>query len=245
MLNLIEDIIDVSKIESNQLVVNVREYDVIPIINQIIHSFKLIDKSKNKGTLAKSLYDFFWERGKTVCMTREPGGTRLGRQLRELLLDSRSDIGKATEMFLFQADRAHHIDTVIKPALSRNEVVICDRFVDSTFAYQGGGRGWDLEMLKRLYSMASEDPFFWPDVTFILDLPVELSLERANKRNAKDGNLEKEGKFEGLSSSFHQRVRDAYLMMSRTGEHYHIIDASGTTESVFHAALERIREYIS
>lgn len=201
-------------------------------------------EGSGKGTLLRSLEQYLVSKGKRVVTTREPGGTDLGKSLRANLLDSRVQIGKVAEMFMFAADRSHHIDTVILPALEQDSFVLCDRYVDSTFAYQGGGRGYDLEQLRTLYRICCDDKQFWPDLTFILDLPVEDGLRRARARNAKDGIEEKEGKFEALALAFHQRVRDTYLMLSRTRCHYRIIDASGSRESVFEQALHYLHQQV-
>lgn len=162
-----------------------------------------------KSTLALGLAAALEARGRTVCLTREPGGCELGKTLRGILLNTRSSVCAEAELFLFLADRAQHVHEVIRPALAAGSVVICDRFADSTVVYQGYGRGFDTAMLRQLNDAAIGG--LWPHKTFVLDLPVQEGLKRARLRNAKDQSAESEGRFEAEAEAFHTRIREGFL----------------------------------
>jgi dTMP kinase len=157
--------------------------------------------------------------GKSVIRTREPGGTPLGEQLRALLLDrSQGAMADDTELLLMFAARAQHLAELINPALARGEWVLCDRFTDATYAYQGGGRGIEPERIRLLEQWVQRE--LRPDLTLLLDLPVEQGLQRAGARSDPD-------RFEQEQAEFFQRVRAAYH--ERAGqepERFRIIDAS-------------------
>jgi dTMP kinase len=157
--------------------------------------------------------------GKRVVRTREPGGTPLGEQLRALLLDrSQGAMADDTELLLMFAARAQHLTELIKPALARGDWVLCDRFTDATYAYQGGGRGIERERIRLLEQWVQQE--LRPDLTLLLDLPVEQGLQRAGARSDPD-------RFEQEQAAFFQRVRAAYR--ARAGEEperFRIIDAS-------------------
>lgn len=163
--------------------------------------------------------------GRTVCITREPGGTLLGESIRSLLLQpSETDISADTELLLMFAARAEHLHQVIRPALQRGEAVLCDRFTDATFAYQGGGRGIAVEQIKVLEQWVQDG--FRPDLTLLFDVPVEIGLERAGKRSELD-------RFEQESRDFFERVRQSYLQIAKKeNKRCKVIDASGDIVSV-------------
>jgi dTMP kinase len=163
--------------------------------------------------------------GHTVCVTREPGGTLLGESIRSLLLQpSEADISADTELLLMFAARAEHLHQVIRPALQRGEVVLCDRFTDATFAYQGGGRGIAIEQIKILEQWVQHE--FRPDLTLLFDVPVEIGMERAGKRSELD-------RFEQESRDFFERVRQSYLQIAKNEtKRCKVIDASGDIASV-------------
>lgn len=158
-----------------------------------------------------------------VC-TREPGGTPLGEKIRELLLD-RNDrsMDPMTELLLMFAARAQHVKEFIRPNLAAGRWVICDRFTDSSYAYQGGGRQISREVIAGLDELVLEG--FHPDVTLILDLPVEQGLKRANDRSEED-------RFELEESEFFDRVRAVFLDLAAGEDRYHVIDASLDLEDV-------------
>ena len=163
--------------------------------------------------------------GKDVVLTREPGGTPLGESIRELLLDpAYAGMDAACELQLMFAARAEHLAKVIRPALDRGRWVLCDRFTDATYAYQGGGRGIDRDIIARLEQLVQGD--FRPDLTLLLDVPVEVGLARANSRSTPD-------RFEQEQVDFFGRVRQTYLEMAAADSgRYRIIDASLPLEKV-------------
>lgn len=160
--------------------------------------------------------------GIKTLLTREPGGTELGEQLRNLLLHG-GDVSDKAELLMMFASRAQHIEEKIKPALESGTWVICDRFTDSTFAYQGGGRQLDLDWIKQLESLVHES--FQPDLTLLLDAPVEVGRERASKRSAAD-------RIEAEDLVFFNRVRDMFLARAEQFDRYQVVDATQTLEQV-------------
>ena len=158
-------------------------------------------------------------RNQSVMVTREPGGTPLGEALRELLLGQRHGaVGSTTELLMMFAARSQHLESKILPAIERGEWVVCDRFTDATYAYQGGGRQLDTAMISTLESLVQGE--FRPDLTLLLDLPVAVGLQRAGKRSSPD-------RFESEQHDFFERVRDAYLQIAAAEpQRVRVIDAS-------------------
>jgi dTMP kinase len=172
--------------------------------------------------------------GRHVIITREPGGTPLGEAIRSLLLDPEyTGMNPDCELQLVFAARAEHLARVVWPAIEAGQWVLCDRFTDATYAYQGGGRGIDTEKIARLEQWVQGD--FRPDLTLLLDVPVEVGLERAANRGKPD-------RFEQEQLTFFERVRQAYLEMARQHDgRYRVIDASLPLDRV-QAQLERVLE---
>lgn len=161
-----------------------------------------------KSTQARLLADSLRDRdGRDVLLTREPGGTDVTQRIRALLADPASHLDPRCELLLFLADRAQHVATVIRPALARGAVVVCDRYSDSTLAYQGYARGHSLDMLRDLNGWASYG--LTPDLTFWLDCDVEVGLARANKRSGGPGD-----RFEIEPLAFHERVRTGFAELA-------------------------------
>ena len=185
-----------------------------------------------KSTAIDYLSGYLQARGYDPVLTREPGGSALGRRLRALLLDVRTGgLASRAELFLFLADRAQHVVEVIRPALEAGQVVLCDRFTDSTLAYQGHGRGLDTEYLQRLNQAATGG--LQPELTLLLDLPVRCGLMRAGERNRLEGLVVSEGRFDAESLDFHERVRQGYRVLAEEEpERFAIIDASQPPEDV-------------
>ena len=156
--------------------------------------------------------------GKTVVLTREPGGTPLGEAIRDLLLTRRGDgMAVDTELLLMFAARAEHIAQLIRPALARGQWVLCDRFTDATYAYQGGGRGIDIDRIAALEHWVQGN--LRPDLTIVLDVPVEVGLARAGRRSAPD-------RFEREQLAFHEAVRAAYRTIAvREPGRVQVVDA--------------------
>jgi dTMP kinase len=163
--------------------------------------------------------------GKELVVTREPGGTPLGEAIRGLLLDPQyQGMNPDCELQLMFAARAEHLARVIRPAMEAGKWVLCDRFTDATYAYQGGGRGLDIEKIAALEQLVQGD--FRPDLTLLLDVPVAVGLARAGKRSAPD-------RFEQEQVEFFERVRQAYLDMARAHDgRYRVIDASQPLDAV-------------
>ncbi|SNR81238.1 thymidylate kinase [Humidesulfovibrio mexicanus] len=170
--------------------------------------------------------------GRSVLVTCEPGGSRIGRELRRVLLSlENSDLCARAELFLYLADRAQHVAQVVRPALQAGQVVLCDRFADSTVAYQAFGRGLDADLLHSLNELAVAGT--WPDLTILLDIDPRTGLERAMARNAAEGKTVAEGRFEAESLAFHQRVREGYAAWAaRFPQRIRLVEAKGTPEDI-------------
>jgi dTMP kinase len=179
-----------------------------------------------KTTQIARIANWLHERGHTVVQTREPGGTALAEKLREILLDNDNvALSSLAELLLMFASRAQHLDDLIRPALERGETVICDRFTDATWAYQGGGRGLPAQPIATLERLVHGD--LQPDLTLLFDLPVAVGLERAARRGESD-------RFESETLAFFERVRAAYLdRAARFPERFVLIDATQDEDSVW------------
>jgi len=165
-------------------------------------------------------------------VTEEPGGTPLGTKIRRLLLNRQSfSIDPMAELFLFQAARCQHVETVIRPALRENKTVLCDRFTDATMAYQGAGRGLDKEIIRHLNQLVA----LKPDKTFLFDIPVDEGIKRALDRMDAKTAAPREDRFENEALQFHQRVRDEYLLTAKAEpERFVIIDGTKGIEEIHH-----------
>lgn len=168
-------------------------------------------EGSGKSTLAASVAEKLTHAGQSSLLTKEPGGTELGIELRKILLDSKHQLSSQTETLLFLADRAHHLSNLVLPSLKSGLNVICDRFFFSTLAYQGYGRGQDLEVLRKLVSFAHGDLI--PDLVLIVDLPVEVALKRAEARRGKDANSW--NRFEEEQLTFHKKVKEGFLDLAK------------------------------
>lgn len=173
-----------------------------------------VGKSSNVQFVADTLK----QSGKEVVVTREPGGTQVAEAIRHILLtDSTETIYPKTELLLLYAGRFQHVQQVIKPALAKGQWVVCDRFIDATIAYQGGGREVPLKDIEQLNAWTLGD--FVPDCTLLLDAPVEVGFERIKARRQLD-------RFEKEHQAFFQRIRDTYLSLAKSAPRYHIINAA-------------------
>ncbi|WP_378147619.1 dTMP kinase [Cnuibacter sp. UC19_7] len=185
-----------------------------------------------KTTQAALLQVWLEASGRTVVRTREPGGTPFGVEVREIVLHSREHITPRAEALLYAADRAHHIATVVRPALERGEVVLQDRYLDSSVAYQGAGRVLDAAEIRDLSLWAAEG--LLPDLTILLDLDEDTARGRLDAANKRFDRLEAE------KSEFHRRVREAYLDLAEAEpERFLVVDASLPPEEI--AAVIRTR----
>lgn len=176
-----------------------------------------------KSTHLGWLVDHLRSQGKTVVQTREPGGTPLGEKLRELLLHDPMHL--ETEALLMFAARREHLERVIKPAVEQGQWVVCDRFTDASFAYQGGGRGLSSEKLAQLERWVQGE--FQPDLTLLFDLPIEVAAERMA------GAARELDRFEQEKADFHERVRAAYLQRAREmPQRVRVIDSRQTPQQI-------------
>ncbi|MGA7676462.1 MAG: dTMP kinase [Rhizomicrobium sp.] len=187
-----------------------------------------------KSTQARRLAAALEERGVSCIITREPGGSPGAEEIRTLLVNGEPGRWDAlTETLLLYAARADHVARTIKPALAQGHWAICDRFTDSTYAYQGAGRGVDRETVRRIEAVAIGD--FKPDCTFILDLPAEDGLKRANARAST------ESRFEQFDIGFHERLRQAFLDIARRApDRCRVIDASADENTVAEAIWKAV-----
>ena len=178
-----------------------------------------------KSTQVARLREQLTSRGLRVVLTREPGGTAIAEAIRSIVLDPRNTaITPVTELLLYAAARAQHVDELIRPELDAGAIVISDRFADSTTAYQGAGRNLDRALIKRMHETATRGT--WPDITFLLDLPAELGLERARSTGAFD-------RIEGEPLQFHQAVREEFLRIAeKDSARIHVIDARQSADIV-------------
>ncbi|MDG2145439.1 MAG: dTMP kinase [Porticoccaceae bacterium] len=187
-----------------------------------------------KTTNIEFIQHWLNRRGVEFVSTREPGGTPLAEQVRELLLTPREEkVGDSTELLLMFAGRAQHLDQVILPALDSGTSVLCDRFTDASYAYQGFGREMDGSLIAKLEQIVQGD--LRPDLTLILDIPVEVGLKRASERSTPD-------RFEQEQIEFFDRVRQGYLKIAEENpERCAVIDASQSLEQV-QASIEAVLE---
>ncbi len=184
-----------------------------------------------KSTQLEWVRQFLKEHGVAVTVTREPGGTPLGEKLRAILLRNISGMHPETEALLVFAARREHLERVIAPALARGDTVLCDRFSDASFAYQGGGSGVDLVKLEVLEHWVHPD--IQPDLTLYFDLPIEIARKRISSPKGGD-------RFEREGDAYFKRVRATYLARAKAfPERIHVIDASETPENI-HAKLKEI-----
>jgi dTMP kinase len=187
-----------------------------------------------KSTQLRLLQGYLAALGKSCIATREPGGTSLGNLIRQVLLEvGKRPIASPAELFLYLADRAQHIEAVIAPALEQDKIVLCDRHTDSTLAYQGYGRGIDLQLLRRLNDVASQG--IKPDLTLLLDCPVEVGLSRtAQRQSLAARGRNREDRFEREEVEFHERVRQGFLEIARLEpKRFCVIAASDSVDEVF------------
>ena len=174
-----------------------------------------------------------------VIVTLEPGGTAMGRHVRRVLLDSRNDaLTPLAELMLYAADRAQHVEEIIKPALRAGKCVLCDRFSDATVVYQGAARGQDRKLIRLLNNVVTGG--IRPHLTFLLDCPVEMGLRRALGRNMKG-----QDRFEKEALSFHRKVRNGYLDLARRNKkRFVILDATASRKELEAEILGQVERFL-
>lgn len=180
-----------------------------------------------KTTQMNLLAEYLKNQGREVVLTREPGGKGLGEKIREILLNYDGEVSDRCESFLFLADRAQNIDTIVNPAVDAGKIVLCDRHTDSSVAYQGYGRGLDIERINMLNNLATNGKK--PDITFVFDIDTETSMKRVGKE--KD-------RMESAGVEFHTKVRNGYLEIAKKEpERIKVIDASKSIEEIHQEVL--------
>jgi dTMP kinase len=194
-------------------------------------SFEGIEGS-GKTTQIQGLHDYLCQKGHDVVLTREPGGSGIGQQIRAILLHSKNkDLNPLAELLLYMADRAQHLNEIVKPGLASGKMILCDRYFDATIAYQGYARGLDLDLISQLHGLAFAD--YKPHLTLLLDLPPETGLGRAWQQIENGQRTDAETRFEEETLAFHRRVREGYLALARLEpRRFKIIDASGSQDQV-------------
>lgn len=182
-------------------------------------------EGSGKSTQSKKLYQFFLDRKIDTILTREPGGVLAAEKMREILLDDKlPKLTAETELLLNFAARIEHVNQLIKPALETNKTVICDRFFDSTFAYQGSAFGVAENKINEIRKIAIQD--FSPEITFLIDLPVDIAFKRIEGR---EGN----NRYEQLGFDFHQKVRDGFLNLAAKNKRIKIINGTKNQDEIF------------
>jgi dTMP kinase len=191
-----------------------------------------------KTTQARLLADYLGGKGFTVTRTAEPGGTPISLKIREILLSPESaEMAPVTELLLYNASRVQHVKEIIFPALERGEVVITDRFSDSTAAYQGYGRGIALELIDSLDLIATDR--MRPEITLLLDIDVETGLRRNRSINKRD-------RLELEDVSFHERVRKGFIgLAAKEKDRIRVIDGSGDVETVHRSIVAVLEDFLS
>lgn len=185
-----------------------------------IEGIEGVGKSSNVNLIAELIQ----KKGNQVIVTREPGGTPIAEAIRKVLLaEYQEEIFGQTELLLLYAARVQHVEHVIKPALIEGKYVVCDRFIDATYAYQGAGRSIPIEKIDSLNQWALGE--FVPDCTIILDAPVEVAFDRIKKNRDLD-------RFEKEKVHFFQRIRQQYLQIAKKSKRYHVVDASQPLKNV-------------
>ena len=200
-------------------------------------------EGSGKTTQIRRLESWFRQRGREVVVTCEPGGSPGAEEIRNLLLTG--DPGRwdaVTEALLMFASRRDHVERTIRPALAEGKVVLCDRFADSSVAYQGFGHGLGAEFIRNLWQIAIDG--FKPDLTLIFDLPVEVGLERAGARFANISAAE--DRFERMGTEFHQRLRNGFIEIARNNpERCEIVDANGDIQLVYDRMISVVSTRLS
>jgi len=183
-------------------------------------------EGSGKTTQINNIYRFLENKGHNCVITREPGGTKIGRKIRSILLDPENKgMEPMAELLLYFSDRVEHVKKLIKPALAEGKTVICDRYFDATLVYQGYARGLDIKLITQLHELVLEG--LKPDITLLLDLSPETGLSRAWEQIGNGSRSGDETRFEKEALSFHEKIRGGYLELARLEpQRFRVIDAS-------------------
>ena len=193
-------------------------------------------EGSGKSSLIAQLKKYFKSSKLEAFFSKEPGGTDLGKEIRKTLLNPKYSFDPTSELLLLLADRAEHVQKIIRPNIQKNKLIFCDRYLDSTLAYQGSGRNLDKKIIKEMFK-ALDFPI--PDLTILLDVPVQIGLSRARKRNKLD-------RFEKEDLNFHENVRRSYLDLAKNDSTRIVIfDSSISEEELFKKAVNLIKSRIS
>lgn len=188
-----------------------------------------------KTTQLNLLKEYLMKNGYDVLLTREPGGKGLGEKFREILLNYDGVVSERCETFLFLADRAQNIDQIVKPAIENGQIVLCDRHIDSSVAYQGYGRGLDIDEIKKLNMLATGG--LLPDLTLVFDIDIETSMQRVGKQ--KD-------RMESSGNAFFNRVRNGYLELAKQEpSRLKVVDATGSIEDIHKQVIEIFKNAVN
>ena len=191
-----------------------------------------------KSTQVQRLFKYLQGKGYEIVLTREPGGTSVGEQIRSVLLNpENNEMGFKTEVLLYAASRAQHLEEVIIPSLKEGKIVISDRFVDSSIAYQGYGRNLDLSLVVEINKLVVED--YLPDLTIFLDLPVEVGLARIRKNQKSMDRLEQE------AVAFHEQVYQGFKKLALDEERIKTISANTSEDIIFTHIIKLVEEQLS
>lgn len=202
-------------------------------------TFEGIDGS-GKSTQMRMLANELRVRGFNVLPTCEPGGTPLGRRLREAFLETEENVSPLAELLLFAADRAQHVNFLVKPALGEGKIVLSDRYADATFAYQGAGRGFSEPIVNQVIELATDG--LKPDLTLFFDLPIEKAVLRTKNRNDTG---EQKNRMDKETAGFYARVREGYLKIAvNEPERFRVIDAEGATDQVQMRVVEIVKQFL-
>lgn len=203
-------------------------------------TFEGIDGS-GKSTQLRMLASDLRVKGQNVLTTMEPGGTPLGRRLRESFLETEETVAPLAELLLFAADRAQHVELLLKPSLEEGKIVISDRYADATFAYQGAGRGFPETLVNQIIKIATNG--LKPDLTLFFDVSIEKALMRTDSRNEAG---EKKNRMDLETRDFYNRVRDAYLKLAaKEKKRFKIIDGNGSVGEVHKQVLETVNKFLA
>ena len=193
-------------------------------------------EGSGKSSLIAQLKKYFKSSKLEAFFSKEPGGTDLGKEIRKILLNPKYSFDPTSELLLLLADRAEHVQKIIRPNLQKNKLIFCDRYLDSTLAYQGSGRNLDKKIIREMFK-ALDFPI--PDLTILLDVPVQIGLSRARKRNKLD-------RFEKEDLNFHENVRRSYLDLAKNDSARIVLfDSSISEEELFKKAVNLIKSRIN
>ncbi|HQU94012.1 MAG TPA: dTMP kinase [Pyrinomonadaceae bacterium] len=202
-------------------------------------TFEGIDGS-GKSTQLRMLAEYLRQKGTDIVSTQEPGGTPLGKRLRAAFLETEEVVAPISELLLFAADRAQHVELLIKPSLEQGRVVISDRYADATFAYQGAGRGFDETVVNEVIQLATGG--LKPHLTLFFDIAVDTAFRRMNEHK---GDERVQNRMDRETTEFYDRVRKAYLgVADREPERFMVIDANGSIDEVHRQVLDIVDRFL-